>query len=83
MRDPDLDRIVNGIDVSLPSGFFGSLHECNQMVPPYDQAMILEAAWLAHNDRPFDAERARAFGGYDYEARKADHASRGISGINE
>ena len=78
MRDPDLIAWAECIDVSLPSGFWGSVAECNRILHPFDQKVILEAAYLAHNDLPFEAERARHYAGYDYEARKRDRVYRGL-----
>lgn len=77
----DLIRWAEGIDVALPSGFFGSLDACNAMLHPSEQAAILEAAWCAHNHRDFQAEQARSYAHYGYHDRKADRARRGLRSL--
>lgn len=74
----DLVVWAEGVDVIVPSGFFGTLSACNAMLHPTEQAAIMDAAWYSHTGRDFQAEQARQHARYGYHDRKGDHARRGI-----
>lgn len=75
----DLVEWAEGIDVTLPSGFWGSLSECNRILPPQEQRTILEVVWLVREGYDVRAELLRAEAGYDHDSRRADRENRGLS----
>lgn len=72
---------AQNFEFSVPPEFWPpdfAYDEFNQMLCAEDQASIADAAWSMHQGRDFVAERARAWAGYDYIARKADRQARGL-----
>jgi hypothetical protein len=80
VRDPELQRWIDSLEIEVPDFRFPvSLRALNAILPPEDQASISQAAWLMHRGRAHEAELARAWAGYDYTARRADHIHRGLT----
>jgi hypothetical protein len=78
MRDDELIAWAESIDVALPSGFWGTLSVCNDILSPEEQRAIMEAALLLRLGRDIDAEQMRVHGGYGYHDRKKDRQRRGL-----